>query len=207
MYCAHCKSRIPGEALFCPVCGRPVKPREAPAQAGRAQTASVRTSGKKKNAAQKWLPAALVLLVIALAVGIGLRLVTKQQREPAAATEQAPAQVPDAYAASDALMAAVGERTSISVVSQDESSATLQIVAPDLRSLIAACPAGDADALTPQLTAMLRAGEYTSIEKTVTVPAVTVDGQLQIEYTKEYLDAVSGGVLSLMDALLEGREP
>lgn len=206
MYCAHCKSKIPGEALFCPVCGRPVKPREAPAQAGRAQTASVRTSGKKKNAAQKWLPAALVLLVIALAVGIGLRFVPKQQKVPAAA-EQAPVQIPDAYAASDALMAAVGEKTSVSVVSQDESSATLQIVAPDLRSMIAACPAGDADALTLQLADMLRAGEYTSIEKTVTVPAVTVDGQLQIEYTKEYLDAVSGGVLSLMDALLEGREP
>ena len=211
MICAHCKSQVPEDALFCPVCGRPVTSRQTPTHAWPPRSVAGKRR-KKKKAARKGLIGALILVVVALAVaGAGLWLSLWHDKAPAADTH--PDTVQEAtnnalvYAVSDEMMAVVEEKTTVAVVSQDESTATLRIVAPDLSSLIADLPAEDAEALTVQLTDILKNGEYTSVEKTVTVPAVSVEGRMEIIYTKEYLDAVSGGMLTLMDALLEGREP
>lgn len=201
------EQRTPGSRTRRPRQASPADGRSVP-PSGKQQArrgGAPRHSRKKQKRKLRFL--LLLSLLLVLAAGTGLWFILNRDKEAAAGADQGSPTAETSYSVSDELMAAVGENTSVTELSRDDSTATLRIVAPDLRSLMATLPADDAEALTSELTAKLREREYTSIEKTVTVPVVEVDGQRRIEYTEEYLDAVYGGLLSLMDSILEGREP
>ena len=97
------------------------------------------------------------------------------------------------------------EKVSVEIISAEDGIATMKICGPDLAALMSVIVeeqdfSGVPDAMLQvkqKMAGEIERGNYSSKEWLVSVSYVIKDGELEIEETFDYLDAIYGGLLTL----------